>query len=177
MDSFGSLSKHCLCLQSCSMLQLRLGRLRSTMWNWADGALCHLWTACAHARMIVAGVPVDAREDVILSGVAKIFRTKKQEAPQTHRDHRGQSLQFARAILCRYELEPWSNQDVMVAGEQPVVLKDKHIVGLKSERPENYCTALYDIYIYYRDTYSISIVQWYILWLLHNDVVICCEWI
>lgn len=54
----------------------------------------------------------------------------------------------------------------MVAGEQPVVLKDKHIVGLKSERPENHCTALYDIYIYlyiyilyYRDTCSISIVQ------------------
>lgn len=92
MDSFGSLSKHCLCLQSCSMLQLRLGRLRSTMWNWADGALCHLWTACAHARVIVAGVPVDAREDLILSGVAKIFRTKKQEAPQTHRDHRGKPI-------------------------------------------------------------------------------------
>ena len=36
----------------------------------------------------------------------------------------------------------------MVAGEQPVVLKDKHIVGLKSERPENHCTALYDIYIH-----------------------------
>ena len=81
MDGSGSLSKHCLCLQN---LQLRLGRLRSTMWNWADGALCHLWTACAHAMVIVAGVPVDAREDLVLSGVAKVFRTKKQEeAPQT----------------------------------------------------------------------------------------------
>lgn len=51
----------------------------------------------------------------------------------------------------------------MVAGEQPVVLKDKHIVGLKSERPENYCTALYDIYIYTTEIHTVY-------YQLYNDI-------
>ena len=59
----------------------------------------------------------------------------------------------------------------MVAGEQPVVLKDKHIVGLKSERPENHCTALYDIYIYiYLYIHTYYTTEIHAVYQLYNDI-------